>query len=928
MGEKIVVGPINKGLKTDRTAFNIDNDSFPTLENAYQWRGRIKRKRGTSLLGRLRRYIGTTDGAGNLVETILPVPITSGISSFTVGSNVFTDPGGASPVVLTTSGPGTATLDRTTGQLTIVGSNAATDVVFYPTLPVMGLEDFVADTGNFPINIGFDTRYAYNISTTQPYPITDVSFYKNPEADATLLPNYTPKTTWTRLNWDGLDYQQFWTTNYQGALWATNGVQVPFDGASSTIGMQFNSITNITVVDPGPYVLAPPNPAGQIQITFSTAHGLSVGDFLFINEVQGLTGVNGQSGYIPGLGIVSPVTVNLIIPYATIAGAYTAKTGIAQYLTNNSDTSKDGIRWYDGSPTDGNIPPVYVEGKGWVNFAPPLSQNAFSIADLPSATYYLVGARMIVPFKDRLVFIGPVVQSFNDARPATINTPIYLPDTIVYSQNGTPFYNASFTGDPVSSDTDFSPILTPVSQTATASAYFEDQTGFGGFNQLGINEPINTCSSNEDVLILGLRTNQVRMVYTGNDISPFNFFVINSELGSSSTFSTINMDQGVLTRGSRGYIMTSQVAAQRIDLEIPDQVFEINLQNNGTERITAERDFINEWVYFSYNSNTRSYRYPNQTLQFNYRDNSYGIFNESYTTYGILRRRSGLTWATVGTVFPTWSSWNVPWNAGSSTSLNPVVIAGNQQGFIVIRDQGTNEAKSLTIQNIDSASVVTSPQHNLNNGDYITISDALGTISTQVNDKIFQVTQTGTNTFTLNPLIDTPGDYLGGGLIKRMYIPKIISKQFPVAWDMARKTRLGPQQYLLTTTSNSQITLLIFLSQNGEDAYNNDELVPDPNSGNNSLVYSTVLYTCPEATNLGLTAANINLNMQTAINFGQSQIWHRMNTSLIGDTVQVGFTLSPTQMTTVNDDGSPISQFSEIEIHGFILDVQPSSLLA
>lgn len=920
MGEKIVVGPINKGLKTDRTAFVIDNDSFPTLENAYQWRGRIKRKRGTSLLGRLRRYIGTTDITGSLIVTILPVPITSGLSSFVVGSNVFTDPGGASPVVLTTNGPGTATLDRATGLLTMAFSNPSTPVIFYPTLPVMGLEDFVQDTGNFPINIGFDTRYAYNISTTQPYPITDVSFYKNPAANATLLPGYTPKTTWTPLNWDGLDYQQFWTTNYQGALWATNGVQVPFDGASSTIGMQFNSITTIVTTAAGP------NPA-TLTITFANAHGLAEGDFLYLNEIQGLTGANGQTGYIKTGDIVSATDIRLTLYWATIGGVYTANTGIAQYLTNNFDRSVDGIRWYDGSPVDGSTPPVFVQGSGWVNFAPPLSQESFSISDLPPARYYLVGARMIVPFKDRLLFIGPVVQSFNDARPATINDPIYLPDTIVYSQNGTPFYNASFTGDPVSADTVFHPILTPVNQSATAPAYFEDQTGFGGFNQLGINEPINTSSSNEDVLILGLRTNQVRMVYTGNDISPFNFFVINSELGSSSTFSTINMDQGVLTRGSRGYIMTSQVAAQRIDLEIPDEVFQINLQNNGTERITAERDFINEWVYFTYNSNERTYRYPNQTLQFNYRDNSWGVFNESFTTYGLLRRRSGFTWATVGTEFATWNRWNTPWNAGSSTSLNPLVIGGNQQGFVLFREIGTNEATSLTIQNIDSSSVVTSPQHNLNDGDYIIISDALGTISTLVNGNIYQVTAAATNTFTLNPPIGT-GTYLGGGLIKRMYIPKIISKQFPVAWDIARKTRLGPQQYLLTTTSNSQITLLIFLSQNGEDAYNNDEIVPDPNSGNNSLVYSAILFTCPESQNLGLTAANVNLNMQTAINFGQNQIWHRMNTSLIGDTVQVGFTLSPTQMTTVDDDGMPISQFSEIEIHGFILDVQPSSLLA
>jgi hypothetical protein len=56
MGEKLVIGPIEKGLRTDRTPFVIDNDNFPSLINAYQWRGRVKRKRGTTLLGRLNRF--------------------------------------------------------------------------------------------------------------------------------------------------------------------------------------------------------------------------------------------------------------------------------------------------------------------------------------------------------------------------------------------------------------------------------------------------------------------------------------------------------------------------------------------------------------------------------------------------------------------------------------------------------------------------------------------------------------------------------------------------------------------------------------------------------------------------------------------------------------------------------------------------------
>jgi hypothetical protein len=56
---------------------------------------------------------------------------------------------------------------------------------------------------------------------------------------------------------------------------------------------------------------------------------------------------------------------------------------------------------------------------------------------------------------------------------------------------------------------------------------------------------------------------------------------------------------------------------------------------------------------------------------------------------------------------------------------------------------------------------------------------------------------------------------------------------------------------------------------------------------------------------------------------GSNQIWHRMNTSMIGDTVQLAFTLSQAQMT----DPLLIQQFSEIELHGFTLDVSSASYL-
>lgn len=913
---KLIVRPIEKGLHTDKLAFNIDNDSFPVLVNAYEWRGRVKRKRGTSFLTRLTRFFNSLSTA---YSTFTDIALVAGAANILTGYDLEPDgnivPGSVIITDVTTSttytdslmngslsGGAGGTINYATGAITITGGG--TDVItvqfiYYPDLPCMALRDLNTSASIFPGTLGFDTTYSYNIPTTSPYRAYDVSFYKNPPNST--YPSYVQKTTVTSTSWNGQDYQQFWATNYQGAFWTTNGINVPF--SVTNIGMQYKPIVSVTVISGGP-------PA-TVTLRITT-HGLVVGDFVFVNEVVTTTGINFQTGYV--ITVTDANNVIVEFPNATIATNGTG--GIAQYLTNRSDITKDCLRWYDGDPTNGSSTnPVLNGNLGWVNFAPPLSQGSFGIEDQSPAQYYLVGAKMIVAFKDRLLFLGPVIQT------SSAGSQVYLQDTIIYSQNGTPYYTASFTGPVNSATTQFTPILTPVNQSASPASYFEDQTGFGGFISAGISQPLLTSVSNEDVLLLGFSNRQTRLVYTGNDIVPFNFFSINSELGSASTFSAITLDRGALTVGPNGIIITSQTAAQRIDLAIPDNIFQFQLTNNGFSRVCAARDFINEWVFFTYSSNSNTYVYPDQTLQYNYRDDTWAIHNECFTTYGSFRKLTGYTWATIGTIYPTWESWNDPWDAGESTLLQPQVIGGNQQGFVLVREEGTNEANSLYIQNI-SGSTVTSTNHCLNTGDYIVINSAIGTVASQVNGQIFSVgSPTTTDTFVLNPTI-SGGTYVGGGMIQRMYVPIIQTRQFPAAWEMARKTRIGVQQYLFTKTPNGQITLLIFLSMNGESAYNTGPLYPSDNSYNDSLVYSNILYTCPESINLGLTPAELNLNLVTGA--AQGQIWHRFNTSLLGDTIQIGFTLSDAQMR----DPTFSNQFTEIELHGFILEITPSQLLA
>ena len=210
--DKFIIAPQEEGLQRNVLPWLISDTAFQTLDNAYVFRGRVRRRVGeewlrattgsaigTQFATRLRLKLGTTDGGGNLTSGTAPIPgaarSKAGVS-FSLSTSVLTavDATAGSHAMLTTDPVNlSGTFDATTNAYTIVGgvAYATTDVYYYPSEPVMGFVQYENDA-NLP-TFAFDRQFAYQFTTSG----------------------------WERLGtavWTGSDSQFFWGTTWRGVL--------------------------------------------------------------------------------------------------------------------------------------------------------------------------------------------------------------------------------------------------------------------------------------------------------------------------------------------------------------------------------------------------------------------------------------------------------------------------------------------------------------------------------------------------------------------------------------------------------------------------------------------------------------------------------------------------------------------------------------
>lgn len=840
--QPLFIGPYQVGVKQDVKPFMIPDEAFPNLLNAFVWRGRVQRKPGYVLLGRLRRVLtaqalGNTDGAGAFSGNLLTIAqlidaratLAPGSISITVTgapNQVFTEPATPNGTLVGAPGTGTGTINYLTGAFTIQTNPALPAAAvtatfgYYPNLPAMGIRDYeVKSTINQERTVFWDTKYAYEFTT---------DFFE--------LPSTVP-TVWT-----GTDKQQFWTTNYFTTstdiplLWATNGV--PTNNGFVVVSLTGSvagppSTSNITTLGTNTFVI------NDVVVFFQM-------------PTSPASVANGTTATVTTPGPANPFGVTN--PGANVFTNSTPVTGMVYLLSNT-----DGIRYYDNTK--------------WNQFTPALDGILVSGA----LTRYLLGSLLIVPYKNRLV----VLNTFEGVTGQVRN----FEQRARWSQIGDP--------------------------TDVTNGWRDDLPGRGNSIDAATEEAIISCGFVKDELIVYFERSTWKLAYTGNEVGPFIWQRINSELGAESTFSVVQFDAGLVALGNVGIHTCNGSQVVRIDEKIPNEIFDIHNGSDGPQRVSGIRDFYQEIVYFSYpddQANTSAVGkifFPDRMVIYNYKNDSFAFFDDNATTFGGFQHITGTPWNQL-TTFP-WNAWNIPWNSGVLQSGFPSICFGNQQGFIEEIDSdisynGPSLAILTLIPDVDPTnplgSRITSTQHNLRQGtSYIRITKALGL--TNANNLSFQVRRViDENTFTIGPTViagvPTPitGTYAGAGLLTVLTNIDISTKQFTPFWERGKNYSLKYIDVLVDRTGSGELQTDIYIDFNTTDSMTN----------NSYMLGNSILSTAPEGANMPYYRFQPQ---------GQ-QVWKRFYTIATGETFQTKFSFSTEQML------NPLINESNVVIHAMI----------
>lgn len=436
------------------------------------------------------------------------------------------------------------------------------------------------------------------------------------------------------------------------------------------------------------------------------------------------------------------------------------------------------------------------------------SINWNTFAPLVSATQTLYQARILVAYYGRMLALNTFEGATGAGQAAAVN-----------------FYNRcrfSQRGDPLGAD-----------------AWQTDIFGKGGSLDAPVNESIISAIFIKNTLVVTFEYSTWQLRYVGEYGQPFIWERVSADFGSESTFSNVLFDNHILAIGDKAIIAANGVGADRIDLDIPNQIFDFKNANNGQKRVFGIRDYQRELVFWSYpDSETQAapntaLTYPNKVLVYNYRNKTWAIFRDSVTCFGTFNSTQNITWDNTN-VF--WDDEDITWDDFDSQSQFPYIVCLNQQGFASKYGYSTPDQQSLTVQDIDitvSPIRITSPKHNLQTFEIVYLTGLNfvnaaknASLTSSLNDQTFQVivvdednidiykwnstTKSYESNFSFTPV--NTAVYQGGGVMTLFPKLNVQTKDINIFQEKGMQIKLSYIDFLMEATPSASMTVNLFIN--------------------------------------------------------------------------------------------------------------------
>jgi hypothetical protein len=420
---------------------------------------------------------------------------------------------------------------------------------------------------------------------------------------------------------------------------------------------------------------------------------------------------------------------------------------------------------------------------------------------LISATDRLYQARILIPYYGRLLALNTWEGTSAGGRAGASN---YF-NRCRFSQIGDPTNQGS---------------LGPY----VAGSWAQDVFGKGGFLDAPTNEQIISAVFINNTLVVFFENTTWQLRYVGEYGLPFVWERIASDFGCESPFSVVLFNDSVLAVGDKAIIEANAIRVNRIDLDIPDQIFDFQNKNDGVLRVHGIRDYQRELVFWCYPNAQIGGTYPYNVLVYNYRNRTWAVFRDNVTTFGYFQSDvDGITWDRED-IF--WDDEDVSWDDVSAQSRFPFIVSGNQLGFIHKYGYTFPDEQSLAITGVStSASTLrlTIPDHNLYSGETIRLtgllfvnSGTLAPVSTDLNNKLYNViqvidsdtivlakwnfvNQSYETNFSYTPVLAS-STYIGGGKAAYFPSPYWQTKDFNPYQGAGLQTKLSRIDFLMNPT--------------------------------------------------------------------------------------------------------------------------------